>query len=62
MINQVATHKSFVNKVIEFEEKILSGKAAVTMEVMNFLKDWLVKHIKGVDRKYSGFFNDRGVY
>jgi methyl-accepting chemotaxis protein/hemerythrin len=62
MINHVATHKSFVNKVIEFEEKILSGKAAVTMEVMNFLKDWLVKHIKGVDRKYSGFFNDRGVY
>ena len=62
MINHVAAHKSFVNKVIEFEEKILSGKAAVTMEVMNFLKDWLVKHIKGVDKKYSGFFNDRGVY
>ncbi|MCG2732853.1 MAG: bacteriohemerythrin [Pseudodesulfovibrio aespoeensis] len=62
MINHVAAHKSFVNKVIEFEERILSGKAAVTMEVMNFLKDWLVKHIKGVDKKYSGFFNDRGVY
>ncbi|MFH1914790.1 MAG: bacteriohemerythrin [Pseudomonadota bacterium] len=62
LLNHVAAHKAFVNKVLDFEQQILSGKSSVTMEVMNFLKDWLVKHIKGVDKKYSAFFNDRGIY
>nr|WP_155934732.1 bacteriohemerythrin [Pseudodesulfovibrio alkaliphilus] len=61
-VNHVATHKAFVQKVLDFEQQILSGKSSVTMEVMNFLKDWLVKHIKGVDKKYSPFFNERGIY
>jgi len=61
-VNHVATHKAFVQKVLDFEQQILSGKSSVTMEVMNFLKDWLVKHIKGVDKKYSAFFNERGIY
>ncbi|WP_285906925.1 bacteriohemerythrin [Pseudodesulfovibrio pelocollis] len=62
LVNHVAAHKAFVNKVLDFEQQILSGKSSVTMEVMNFLKDWLVKHIKGVDKKYSAFFNERGIY
>lgn len=57
-----ATHKAFVDKVVSFEEDILSGKSSVTMEVMEFLKEWLIKHIKGVDRKYSAFFNEKGIY
>jgi methyl-accepting chemotaxis protein/hemerythrin len=62
LVNHVAAHKAFVDKVLDFEQQILSGKSTVTMEVMNFLKDWLVKHIKGVDKKYSSFFNERGIY
>ncbi|WP_319471416.1 bacteriohemerythrin [uncultured Pseudodesulfovibrio sp.] len=62
MLNHIAAHKKFVDTVVEFEQKLLSGKAAVTMEVMNFLKDWLVGHIKGIDQKYSSFFNKRGIY
>jgi methyl-accepting chemotaxis protein/hemerythrin len=62
MLNHVSHHKKFVDTVLEFESKILSGKSSVTMEVMNFLKDWLLKHIKGVDQKYSSFFNERGIY
>ena len=61
-VNHVAAHKKFVDTIISFEEEILSGKSSVTMEVMNFLKDWLVKHIQGVDQKYSRFFNDKGIY
>lgn len=58
----MTAHKMFVDKIIDFEGKILSGKASVTMEVLEFLKDWLVKHIKGVDQQYSAFFNKKGIY
>ena len=60
--NHIKAHQMFVDKVIEFEEKIMSGKAVVTMEVMDFLKDWLIKHIKVVDAQYSSFFNKKGIY
>jgi hemerythrin len=32
------------------------------MEVMNFLKDWLQKHIKGIDKKYTRCFNEHGLH
>jgi len=54
-------HEEFVNQVLEFESALISGKAKVTMDVMRFLKDWLVEHIQGEDRKYSPFMNSHGI-
>jgi len=28
---------------------------------MSFLRDWLVNHINGSDKKYSAFFIEKGV-
>jgi len=44
-------HKKFINKVNEFKEKYFRGDAKVTVEILNFLKDWLLDHIAGVDKK-----------
>ncbi|CCO25481.1 bacteriohemerythrin [Maridesulfovibrio hydrothermalis] len=54
-------HEKFVNQVLEFDSALRSGKAKVTMEVMHFLKDWLIQHIQGEDRKYTSFMNSNGV-
>ncbi|MCP5105735.1 MAG: hemerythrin family protein, partial [bacterium] len=54
-------HDAFVEKTVEFQEKYNQGKLMLSMEVMNFLKDWLKNHILGTDKKYSSFFNERGI-
>ena len=54
-------HIAFVQKVSEFNDGFEKGKLALTIEVVNFLVDWLQKHIKGTDMRYSQFFNEKGL-
>lgn len=54
-------HEKFVGQVLEFDSALRSGKAKVTMEIMQFLKDWLIQHIQGEDRRYTSFLNGHGV-
>jgi methyl-accepting chemotaxis protein/hemerythrin len=55
-------HARLVQQVLDFESDLKSGKAKVTMDIMRFLKDWLVKHIMGTDKKYSQFLNSKGLH
>jgi len=48
-------HKQYVNQIITFWEKIENNKLILSLEVTNFLKNWLIAHIKGEDQKYSRF-------
>jgi hemerythrin len=54
-------HTNFVKKVTEFKNGFNSGQVALTIEVMNFLRDWLKNHIQGIDKQYSSFFNEKGL-
>jgi len=54
-------HVAFVKKVSEFKDGFEKGKLSLTLEVMNFLSDWLKNHIMGTDKKYSQFFNEKGL-
>ena len=54
-------HQELVGQVLAFEQELKSGRAKVTMEIMRFLKDWLVGHIMGTDKRYSSFLNGKGV-
>jgi len=54
-------HEKMTAKVIDLQRQYQSGQAAMTIEVMNFLKSWLDKHIIGTDMKYSAFLNSKGV-
>lgn len=52
--SQKAEHAAFVKKAQEFQNEISSGKLSVSIDVLNFLKDWLTNHILIIDMKYSG--------
>ncbi len=54
-------HAKFVAKVQETEEQLRKGTATVSMDLLRFLKDWLVGHIQGTDKKYTEFLHSKGV-
>ncbi len=54
-------HEELVKKVVEIQERFNSGQMALSIEIMNFLRDWLRSHIKKSDKAYTAFFNDKGL-
>jgi methyl-accepting chemotaxis protein len=45
-------HAKLVDQVLDFQKRFDSGDATVSMDLMTFLRDWLLDHIDKVDRKY----------
>ena len=51
--NHKKVHIDLLKTVGTFYENFESGKAEMSREIMDFLKDWLAGHILGTDKKYS---------
>jgi len=47
-------HAQFVSKVLDFQKRFESGHRLTPAEVFNFLKGWLLSHIKAEDRDGYG--------
>ncbi|HIJ79835.1 MAG: bacteriohemerythrin [Desulfobulbaceae bacterium] len=56
-----AKHQKMTAKVKALINDVQTGKSSVTIDVMNFLKSWLDKHIMGTDQQYAPFLNSKGV-
>lgn len=54
-------HEELTQQVLELREKHRSGQIALSITVMNFLKDWLRNHIHDSDKRYGQFLNTKGV-
>ncbi|MFN4132358.1 MAG: bacteriohemerythrin [Caldimicrobium sp.] len=50
LANHKREHENFKAKIKEFMDKKAKGEATLSIEVMNFFKEWLVKHIMGTDK------------
>jgi len=59
--NHKKEHNQLVMQVQDVNRKVQQGSPALTQSVMLFLRDWLVKHIQGEDKKYGPFLNGKGV-
>ena len=57
----IKEHTVFVQKIRETSEKIKSGQVVLSINILYFLKDWLVNHIMVADKKYSQMLLDNGV-
>jgi hemerythrin len=56
-----AEHEALTKQVTEYVNRLAEGKGTASVELMSFLKDWLTKHIKGIDKKYGPHLNSKGV-
>ncbi len=56
-----AEHVKLSQKAVEIQKEFEKGVPVITVELMNFLKDWLQEHILGSDKKFGIFLNSKGV-
>lgn len=54
-------HRELTARVTAFQEEYRSGRAALSVSLMDFLQSWLTHHIYGMDKGYSGFLCARGA-
>ena len=54
-------HDDLKAQVTALQAKAKEGKLSVTLETMNFLKDWLMKHINHTDKDLAAHLALKGV-
>lgn len=54
-------HNELAQKATDLKNSFDKSESIITIEVMNFLKDWLNNHIIGTDKKYGPFLKSKGV-
>ncbi len=59
--NHKIIHKKLVDQVVDFIGKFQSGEAVLSQDLLSFLQDWLINHIKGEDKKYGSHLIKNGV-
>jgi hemerythrin-like metal-binding protein len=52
-------HEKLTQQVLDMQKRVATGKATVTMELMQFLSDWLRNHIQVNDQKVSAHIRKR---
>jgi len=46
-------HQKFIDQLHVFKSDFKTEKVTLSLEVLNFLKDWLLNHISITDKKYT---------
>lgn len=49
-------HQELTEKVIQLRVQMRRGETVSTMEVMNFLKSWLMDHLAGSDKDFGQYW------
>lgn len=58
----LAKHDAFVEKMVNLQTQFQNNtNFMIGVDVMKFLTDWLVNHIQGDDKQYSGLFKQKGI-
>jgi len=54
-------HKSLIGRVQILQKAYFDGSPTALNDTLEFLRNWLLKHIAGTDKKYSSALNKAGI-
>jgi hemerythrin-like metal-binding protein len=61
LAKHLAQHEALTKQVLAFQSDFESGRATVTVQVLQFLKQWLQNHIAESDQKYAPYLRSKAV-
>ncbi len=53
-------HEELIGQVVALQDKLDTGEAKITFELLHFLKVWLTNHINEADKRFGGYFASVG--
>lgn len=54
-------HAKLVEQALDLQQRFSAGESVLSQNVIEFLQDWLINHIKGVDKRYGPYLNKHGI-
>ncbi|GFO62180.1 bacteriohemerythrin [Geomonas paludis] len=51
----LAEHAYFITRIGEIQKEFLAGTSAISLEIITFLKNWLVRHISQKDLELGAY-------
>ncbi len=54
-------HENLMKRVHDLQEKARGPAFLLSVEVLEFLKNWIQGHIRGSDQRYTDFFRQKGL-
>lgn len=54
-------HVKLTEQVLAFQKDFKAGNAMITIDLMEFLQNWLTQHILATDKNYGTFLSSKGV-
>jgi len=55
LLQHSSEHERFCTRIVEFQQEFLNGKADLSLDVLQFLNNWLSDHIIKADGAYGRF-------
>jgi hemerythrin-like metal-binding protein len=61
LVNHRMEHEKLTKRVRDYIRDVQAGDMDLSIELMDFLQNWLSHHVLETDKKYSQFMVDRGA-
>jgi hemerythrin-like metal-binding protein len=59
--NHIALHEYFEQSIVRYREQLYSDPSSLTIDILSFLRDWLIQHIQGVDMDYVPYLKAKNL-